>query len=370
MRQAVRWTSVLLGLTVLVSLLTVPGRTAAAPSRGDSGTTLTILTCCGMPSGFTRASQSTSNTIFQFYHYYHALWAKRFPTLTIKEIDVSSYPDLTTKTILGVNAGNPPDLIATQGQLGQLVARKAVQNLDPYYKLASITPQMFLPGMASWARMQGHWYAMPENSNPSQGELLVVPSFVKAAGWGSAPLPRTWDELWTATQKVTRWDRHGDLVRIGLPVGAPSMIEQNLFCGSFAVYDPATTTFHVTSPCIKAYFRFEKRLLAFYGGVTRYTKFISGDPGVWSCSPKAYLATGRILFTIDAYWSGDQMDQCYAVLWALSPPVLAAWLIRAFKGPLRVCACAAGPAHAREDSVQIVGRMSHTANTGSALRAR
>ena len=126
----------------------------------------------------TPAAEYSTNTIFTYYHYYHDLWKKRFPNLTIKEIDVSSYPDLTTKVILGVNAGNPPDLIGTQGQLGALVARKAVQNLDAYYKLYNITPGMFLPALASWARMQGHWYAMPENSNPSQGELLTIPRLV------------------------------------------------------------------------------------------------------------------------------------------------------------------------------------------------
>jgi ABC-type glycerol-3-phosphate transport system substrate-binding protein len=316
-----------LSLSLLVTLAALPGSTAASSARSASGSAthasappLTIMTCCCMPSGYTAAWANTTNTCYQTYHYYHTLWAKRFPRLQIKEIDVSDYPTLVAKTLLGVNAGDPPDLIGTQGQLGALVARHAVQNLDAYYKNAHITSSLFLPAMAAWAHMAGHWYAMPENSNPSQPELIYIPAHVRAAGWDPSKIPVTWDQLWTATQKVTRWDSKGNLVRIGLPVGAPSVIQINTFCGSFATYDPATSRFHANSPCIRDYFRYELRLLNFYGGLAKYTKFISGDPTYWSCSSKAYLPTGKIVFMIDAYWGGDQMDQCYDVQWALGPP--------------------------------------------------
>jgi ABC-type glycerol-3-phosphate transport system substrate-binding protein len=327
MRNMYRLLVLALGVSLLVFLSALPGSTAASSAHTaaglaarDSAQPLTIMTCCCMPSGFTVAWQNTTNTCYQTYHYYHTLWAKRFPNLKIKEIDVSDYPSLVAKTLLGVNAGDPPDLIGTQGQLGQLVARHAVQNLDSYYERSHTTASLFLPAMAAWARMGGHWYAMPENSNPSQPELIYIPALVQAAGWDPGKIPATWDQLWTATQKVTKWDSKGNLVRIGLPVGAPSVIEINMFCGYFATYDPATTRFHANSPCIKDYFRYEQRLLTFYGGLAKYTKFISVDPTYWSCSNKAYLPTGKIVFLLDAYWGGDQMDQCYDVQWALSPP--------------------------------------------------
>lgn len=292
---------------------------AAVPAHNDANT-LTIVTCCGMPAGFTKASMSGTSSESAFYRYYHTLWAKRFPGLTIKEVDVSSYNDLVAKTILGVNAGNPPDIIATQGQLGLLVARHAVQNLDTFYQRAHIAPSLFVPALANWARIKGHWYAMPENSNPSMGEILYFPQLVKAAGWDPNNIPRTWAQLWTATRKVTRWDRSGALARIGLPVNAPSAIEINLFCGYFATYDTHSGRFHANLPCIKDYFRYEQRLLTFYGGVAKYTKFTSGDPGVFSCSKKAYYTAGKILFPIDAYWSGTQTDTCYGLPWKLAPP--------------------------------------------------
>jgi ABC-type glycerol-3-phosphate transport system substrate-binding protein len=296
----------------------LPSHTAASLARDDAHT-LTIMTNTQLWAGFTPASLAGVQSEATFYRYYHTLWAKQFPGLTIKEIDTKDMNELTTKVILEVNAGNPPDLIGTDIFLGTLVARKAVENLDSYYQGAHITASTFLPSMVDYVRMQGHWYAMPGASNPSIADLLYLPALVKAAGWDPTNIPRTWDELWTATQKVTKWDSKGNLVRIGVPVyggGWTDLID--LYCGRFTTYDPKTVKFHANSPCIKDYFRYEKRLLDFYGGLTKYTNFISGDPWISGCSPKAYIPTGKIIFAIDAYWGGIQLDACYPAQWALS----------------------------------------------------
>lgn len=326
----------LLFLTVSFSSLAVavasPGRTLASPPRQavaarahDATTELSIMTNSAMMAGLTASTAGTNQgSISTWYNYYGALWKQAFPKVTIKEIVVPG-PNggnpmqlEATKIILAVNAGDPPDLAGTDNFLGLLVARHAVMNLDDFYKRAGITPSYFLPGVAAAARVNGHWYGMPGASGPSRADLLYVPAFVKAAGWDPNKIPTTWNDLWTATKKVTTWDSKGNLTRIGLPVGAPSTDEANLFCGYFATYDRATSKFHANLPCIKDYFRYEQRLLNYYGGVTKYTKFLSGDPTVWSCSKKDYYATGKIIFPLDAYWSGAQMDNCYNLTWALS----------------------------------------------------
>ena len=319
MRRSILCLSALLSLGVLGSLAVRHDRTAAAPVR-QADNTLTIWTCCGMWAGFQKSAIAGSG--IAYVGYYKDLWNKRFPGLKIKEVDLQSYSDMVAKTILAVNAGNPPDLIGTQGELGLLVARKAVQPLDSYFQRDKLTASMFLPAMANWARIKGHWYAIPATSNPSAGEILYIPAFVKAAGWDPNKIPATWDQLWTATQKVTKWDSHGNLVRIGVPVTGDQKDAINLFCGTFAIYDAKTSKFHANSPCIKDYFRYEQRLLKFYGGVAKYTKFISGDAGIWGgATPKAYVPTGRIVFSFpDAYWSGQQIDNFWNVDWRLAPP--------------------------------------------------
>ena len=311
---------------MLATLMALPGHSAAARPHAAT-TTLTVMTNANMMAGLTPQTMTSNSlgTIASWYHYYGAMWKQKFPNVTIHETYVpgangSSVMQLeATKTILAVNAGDPPDLVGTDNYLGLLVARHAVMNLDSFYKKAGITPSYFLPAMANFARINGHWYGMPGASGPSQGDLLYVPALVKAAGWDPNNMPRTWDQLWQATQKVTKWDSKGNLVRIGLPVGGKNDDQTNLFCGSFATFDRATARFHANAPCIKSYYRYEQRLLKFYGGIDKYSKFISGDTTVWSCSKKAYIPTGKILFAIDAYWSGGQMDTCYNVKWALAP---------------------------------------------------
>jgi hypothetical protein len=319
MRRSVRLLSALVGLSLLASLAVLPGRTAAAPARQDDNT-LTIWTCCGMWGGFTKSTIAGSG--IPYVGYYKDLWNKRFPGLKINEVDLQTYSDMDAKTILAVNAGNAPDLIGTQGDLGLLVARKAVQNLDAYFKLDNLSASMFLPAMAAWSRIQGHWYAIPATSDPSTGEILYVPAFVKAAGWDPNKIPATWDQLWTATQKVTSWDSQGNLARIGVKVSGYSKDAINLYCGYFAIYNAKTGKFNANGPCVKDYFRYEMKLLNFYGGVAKYTKFISGDAGIWGgYTTKAYVPTGKVVFSFpDAYWSGQQMDAYWNLDWRLAPP--------------------------------------------------
>lgn len=334
MQHSVRRLSVVLGVSLLATMIVLPGYSSASSMRSGAAsrphaatTTLTIMTNANMMAGLTPQTMTSNNlgTIASWYYYYGALWHKQFPNVKIHEIFLpgangSSVMQLeATKTILSVNAGDPPDLVGTDNYLGLLVARHALMNLDSFYKKAGITASYFLPGVAAAAQVNGHWYAMPGASGPSRSDLLYIPALVKAAGWNPANIPTTWNALWTATQKVTKFDSKGNLIRIGIPVdaGTTGTDEANLFCGYFATYDRTTGRFHANLPCIKNYFRYEQRLLTFYGGVAKYSKFISGDPSVWSCSKKAYLPTGKTIFAIDAYWSGGQMDTCYNVKWAL-----------------------------------------------------
>src|SRR5438105_1522107 len=174
MSRSSRRLSLLLSLGVLVVLVALPGRTAAAPIRHavttaahDDANTLTIMTNTAMFAGLTASTSSKVNTIASWYHYYHTLWQKQFPHLKIHEILVHDMSEEATKTILAVNAGNPPDIVGTDSLLGMLVARHAVMNLDAFYNRAGITPSYFLPAVAAAARVNGHWYGMPGASGPS-----------------------------------------------------------------------------------------------------------------------------------------------------------------------------------------------------------
>lgn len=292
----------------------------AGAKKTQDSQELTVMTNAISIFGLTAESLKSKNTIGSWYRHYHALWAKKFPQLKINEIQTTGDDANVTKTLLAVNAGNPADLIAVHSQLPLLVARRAVENLDKYYKAAGITPDDFLKPAADAVRFNGHWYGLPGASNPTTGTLLYVPKLVKAAGIKNKPV--TWSALYQASKKAVKFDAKGDLVRIGLqvdtnPVFGGSLIDT--YCGQPTLYDAKTNTFHANVQCVKDAFTYQKRLLDLYGGIKKYTKFISGDPSVWSCSDKAYLPTGKTLFVADAYWSGGQMDTCYDVVWELGP---------------------------------------------------
>ncbi len=318
MRRPQRILTAALSLGLLSSLTAaLPNRTAASPTRDDANT-ITIMTCCGAWAGFNKAN--IAGVGIPYIGYYKELWKKKFPNLKIKELDVSD-AEIDTKIILGVNAGSPPDIVTIHSEIGELAARHALTNLDPFYQRDGVTASTFLTAMASWAQVRGHWYGIPAASGPSAGQILYIPKFVKDAGWDPNNIPRTWADLFTATQKVTTRDSKGNLQRIGEWVDGASNEAINLFCGYFATYEPKTTKFHVNSPCIKDYFRYEKKLLDFYGGVDKYTKFKSGDAGIWGgYTTKAYIPTGKVIFPRDAYWSGQQMDGYWNLDWRLAPP--------------------------------------------------
>jgi ABC-type glycerol-3-phosphate transport system substrate-binding protein len=300
----------------VVATLAIGGCASSGKASGDSNQ-MTIMTNANVISGVTPKTSHGVNSISSWYTYYHAVWAKDLPKLKISEVQVPDIPTAVTKTLLAVNAGNPTDLIGVSDALPQLVQRGALTNLDKYYKAAGIKPSDFVPALAQFVRYNGHWYGLPGASNPTAEDLLFIPKMLTEAGLNPNAVPRTFDGLWTATQKVTEFGPNHAIKRIGIPVSGSNADMENLFCGSNATWDPKGG-YHADSPCLRKYFEYEKKLIDFYGGLTAYNKFASTDPGPYGCSPKYHMATGQQLFNFSAYWEGGQIDHCYNLDWAMS----------------------------------------------------
>ena len=290
--------------------------------------TLVIMTNPTTWEGMTAKTSGGSNSINAWYTYYHSIWAKDFPNVTIQEIEVPDDTTEITKTLLGVESGNPPDLVAMHDQIPELVERGALMNLTPYYKAAGITPSDMLAPLSSFARYGGQWYAMPGASSPTDTSIFYVPKFVQAAGISPSKVPSTWSGLMTASQKVVEFGANHALERVGEPVVLGTTDDESvqfyytlgdLYCG-YEAYWNAKTGFDINAPCLLNFARYQQQLVNLYGGWTTYQKFISGDPGPWSCGANDYSATGKILFEDTfAYWDGVQFDRCYNLQWALGP---------------------------------------------------
>ena len=328
-----RWPARALTFSALGCVLAfgAPGITASSAStlKPDAQKmTLVIMTNPTTWEGMTAKTSGGSNSIAAWYSYYHAIWAKDFPNVTVQEIQVPDDTTEITKTLLGVESGNPPDLVAMHDQIPELVERGALTNLTPYYKAAGITPSDMLTPLSSFARYGGQWYAMPGASSPTVNSLFYVPKFVQAAGISSNSVPSTWPALMAASKKVVKFGPNHVLERVGEPVVLGSTDNEStgqfytigdLYCG-YEAYWNAQTGFHINAPCLLNFARYQQQLVNLYGGWTTYQKFISGDPGPWSCSPNDYSATGKILFEDTfAYWDGVQFDRCFNLQWALGP---------------------------------------------------
>ena len=211
-------------------------------STGGSATNndLTVMTNTSILSGLTAKSFDPKNTISSWYGVYHDLWDKQFPKMKINEVQVKDDDAEVTKTLLSVNAGNPPDLIGVHQQLPQLVQRGALENLDKYYNAAGIKPSDFLGPLADYVRYDGHWYGLPGASNPSYN-LFYIPAQLKAAGFDPQNVPKTFDQLFAASQKAVKFTANGDLQRVGYPVDTGLNLI-NLYCGKPTTYDPGPTS--------------------------------------------------------------------------------------------------------------------------------
>jgi ABC-type glycerol-3-phosphate transport system substrate-binding protein len=183
--------------------------------------TLNILDYPNVWQGFTKATSSGSSAISSWYTYYGKIWAHDFPRTTILESTVPNAAAEVERTILGVSAGNPPDLIGVDAQLPTLVQKGALTNLDSYFKAYGIKVSSFTPALAKYARYNGHWFAMPGVNMPTVGDLMYVPSYVKSAGLNPNSPPRTFDQLFAMTKKVTKFAPNGNLERIGFDLMLP-----------------------------------------------------------------------------------------------------------------------------------------------------
>lgn len=294
MNRKTMWYSALVtGLTVAeISTVSIP-QVSAATSRPI------VLRFLYADSGSV-ADQTFVNQIIDPFN-------KSHPGIKV-EMDFVPEIDLDTKTILGVNSGNSPNLVMVDNSglndVGILAQKGVLMPLDDQFKQSKISPSIFIPAMWGASLVNGIQYAFPAASEPTN-VLWYNPAAMKAAGLNPNNPPKTWKQVYEDSVKAVKFNKDGTLERVGLEISDTAVF--GFYSGTFSpggqhiwkqingkwVPDPVNQ-YNIDL------LTYVKKLADLYGGFKKYAKWVASDQNF--NGPVDYLAEAKSLFTIDGYW--------------------------------------------------------------------
>ncbi|HEX2517745.1 MAG TPA: extracellular solute-binding protein, partial [Chloroflexota bacterium] len=131
------------------------------------------------------------------------------------------------KILAQISAGTPPDVIMMGSDVAAAWARRqgALRPLDEPLKRDKVEPEkLFYPALAQMARAQGRYQGLPQLTATDRAYLFMNKDSVDGAGLNSAAGPRSWEELVSWSQRLTR--REGDgFGQVGLSIGGTPFID-------------------------------------------------------------------------------------------------------------------------------------------------
>ncbi len=183
-----------------------------------------LLAASGLFAGSTKEEVPGGPATLTFYHYAtqtHILYLnplkeafkKAYPEITLRTVEVVSggYEALSQKILLGLAAGDPPDIgqvgfdqFRTMIDSGSVVQLDSFMAKDPSFKKSNLYPAMLKLGQAD-----GKNYMIPIGvSTPS---MLVNVDLFKSVGLDVENLPKSWDEVRKASEKLKAAGKMGVL---------------------------------------------------------------------------------------------------------------------------------------------------------------
>jgi multiple sugar transport system substrate-binding protein len=185
---------------------------------------LVLLAASGVFAGSTKEEVSDKPATLTFYHYAtqtHILYLdplkdafkKANPNITLRTVEVVSggYEALSQKILLGLAAGDPPDVgqvgfdqFRTMLDSGNVIPLDSFMSKDPSFKKSSLFPAMMKLGQAD-----GKQYLIPiGTSTPS---MLVNMDLWQSVGLDVNALPKSWDDVRKASEKLKAAGKMGVL---------------------------------------------------------------------------------------------------------------------------------------------------------------
>ncbi len=209
------------------------------------------------------------------------------------------------KLVRAIVAGTPPDLayLYNPVMVGPLAGNHAVRALDEYYNHAGFRDQDFLPGAIEQMRYDGSLYAMPVGRD-SRGFYWNKRVF-REAGLDPNRPPRTFDELFEISVKLTKKRPDGSLSRLGM---LPPQDTALFFCAMGGrLYDPASKRVTIDLPENVAALKWRIKLVDAEGGRDAVAGFTSGFGPMESAQNP--LAKGDVAMQVDGEWLAVHLER-------------------------------------------------------------
>jgi len=220
------------------------------------------------------------------------------------EVIPLSVPGASTKCLLGVAGGDPPDVMAQwEAVIPTWAERKAIQPLDQL-----LTPEEYArfqreayPAVLRIGMYRDHLYAMTPTMNLSA--VYVNPVQLKAAGLDINKFPKTLEELVEWGKRLDEFDAQRNLTRMGFMPGSWANLAP-LFGGGFYNWKTGDLTLNRQENVKALEFLVSERTRLGFDNVVRFTSGFGPDAGgQWS-----FLA-GKLAMVVDGQWRVEQIGK-------------------------------------------------------------
>ena len=209
------------------------------------------------------------------------------------EAKVLSVSNLAAKFTTALAAGNPPDLIHANDQyISPVVAMGAFNALDDL-----VPTEIFKDFVIDAVKYKGHIYGLPIKVNVFG--LWWIKKTFEEAGLDPERGPKTLEELFEYSKKLTVYDENGDLVRWGFDPLVPDWDWPYVWVFHFGGKLVDNGLPAIDSPQAIEAFKWIKNYLDYFG-IEKVKKFRGGYGPYWSAS-NVFL-TGKLAIFYDGDW--------------------------------------------------------------------
>jgi len=235
-------------------------------------------------------------------------------------VDLTTVSQIDRKALVAIAGGDPPDVLGLwTGVLTQFAEKRALTCLDPFMERAGMSRDAFIDVFMDMNTYDGRVYALP--TTPATTALHWNKSLFAAAGLDPDTPPRTLNQLDEMAERLTEYDRDGNLARLGFTPaepgnqGVPSWPYIWVYWFGGSLWDGRHITFD-TPENLMAY-QWVKSYSDKYGAEQLAT--FQGGFGPFASAENPFFS-GKIAMTLQGVWLHNFIDR-YApdMQWGAAP---------------------------------------------------